>query len=166
MIEIEPSRAARPPRRYDRGLLIASFVIASGLLLIIWGFFTAVTGDDGVDRPPEIESVSPVENAVQVLQQERISVDLEFGYQAVLVIDGVEPDTTNIGELETEPGQLVTLPPTAIFDPGNAIVSFQPSEDAVITEFTQGRHEVQVIYWRIDESRANAMTYRWSFVVV
>lgn len=166
MIDTAPSSDAPPRRRFDRGLLIASFVIASGLLLIIWGFFTAVTGDEGVDRPPEIESVSPVENAIQVLQQERISVDLEFGYQAVLVIDGIEPETTNIGELDAEPGQLVTLPATAIFDPGNAIISFQPSEDSVITEFTQGRHDVQVVYWRIDEGRDAATTYRWSFVVV
>ncbi len=156
----------RPRRRLDRGLLIASFVIAAGMSLIIWGFFTAITGDEGIDRPAEIESVSPVENAVQVLQQERIAVDLEFGYQAVLVIDGIEPETTNIGEFEAEPGQLVTLPPTAIFDPGNSVISFQPSDDAVITEFSQGRHEVQVVYWRIEEGRQNASTYRWSFVVV
>lgn len=160
-------RAPAPGRRRpDRGLLIASFVIAAGLLLIIWGFFTALTGTEGVERPPEIESVSPVENAVQVLQQERIAVDLQFGYMAVLVIDGVELETTNIGEVEADPGELITLPPTAIFDPGNAVITFQPNDNAEITEFTQGRHDAQVIYWPIDQGRANASTYRWSFVVV
>lgn len=162
--EIAPS--ARPRRRLDRGLFLASAVIAAGIALIVWGFFTAVTGDEGIDRPPEIESISPVENAVQVLQQAKIEVDLEFGYEAVLIIDGIEPETTNIGEVEAEPGQLVTLPPTAIFDPGNSVISFQPSDNGVITEFSQGRHDVEVVYWLIEEGRQNASRYRWSFVVV
>ena len=156
----------RPRRRADRGLLIASFVIASGLALIVWGFFSAVTGEEGIDRPAEIESVSPVENAIQVLQQERISVDLEFGYQARLIVDGVLLETTNIGELEAEPGQLLALPPTAIFDPGSSVISFQPTENAAITEFTQGRHNARVEYWKIEDGPENASSYNWSFVVV
>lgn len=160
--------AAAPPRRRrpDRGLLIASLVIAAGLLLIVWGMFTAITGDEGVDRPPEIQSVSPVENAVQVLQQESVIVDLEFGYEAVLVIDGIELETTDISQIETDPGQLRTIPPTATYDPGNAVISFAPSDDALITEFTQGRHQARVIYWKIEEGRENASSYSWSFIVV
>jgi hypothetical protein len=150
----------------DRGLLIASLVIAAGLALIIWGFFSAITGNEGVDRPAEIESISPVENAVQVLQQEGIAVDLEFGYEALLIVDGIELETTNIGELEAEPGQLLAFPPTAIFDPGNSIISFTPSDGAQITELVQGRHEVRLVYWRVDEGRDNARSYSWSFEVV
>ncbi|MGK0276865.1 MAG: hypothetical protein ACI9N0_003264 [Ilumatobacter sp.] len=153
-------------RRPDRGLLTASFVIAAGLALIVWGFFTAITGDEGIERPLAIESISPVENAVQVLQQERVAVDLEFGYEAVLILDGIELETTNIGELEAQPGEQIALPPTAIFDPGNAVISFVPNDNAVITELTQGRHTVRVVYWRLDEGRENAKSYNWSFVVV
>lgn len=153
-------------RRIDRGLIIASFVIASGLALIIWGFTAAITGDEGVDRPDAIESVSPVENAVQVLQQERIAVDLEFGYEARLVVDDIELETVSIAELDAPLGSQVVLPPTAIFDPGNSIISFTPHEDAAITEFTQGRHEVSVIYWLIEDGPDKALSYRWSFVVV
>ena len=160
----EPSSSKR--RGPDRGLLIASLVIASGVALIVWGFFSAITGDEGITRPPEIESVSPVENAVQVLQQEGIAVDLEFGYEAVLIVDGIELETTNIGELEAEPGQLLAFPPTAIFDPGNSIISFTPSDGAEITEFSQGRHQVRVLYWRVDEGRESARSYNWSFEVV
>ena len=159
---LAPARRRRP----DRGLLIASLVIAAGLTLIVWGFFSAITGDDGVTRPAEIESISPVENAVQVLQQEGIAVDLEFGYEAVLVVDGIELETTNIGELEAEPGQLLAFPPTAIFDPGNSIISFTPSEDSQITKFTQGRHQARVLYWRADEGRDSARSYSWFFEVV
>ena len=141
-------------------------MIACGVVLIVWGFFTALTGDEGVDRPDEIESIAPVENAVQVLQQAQIVVDLEFGYEAVLIVDGIELETTNIGEVEAEPGQQLTLPPTAIFDPGNAVISFTPNENAVITEFTQGRHQARVVYWPIEEGRDAARSYNWSFVVV
>ena len=161
-----PSLAPAKRRRPDRGLLIASLVIAAGLTLIVWGFFSAITGDEGVNRPAEIESISPVENAVQVLQQEGIAVDLEFGYEAVLIVDGIELETTNIGELEAEPGQLLAFPPTAIFDPGYSIISFTPSDDAQITEFVQGRHQARVRYWRGDEGRDNARSYNWFFEVV
>ncbi len=159
-------------RRLDRGLLIASAVIAVGLLLVIFGVTTAITGDDGVDRPAAIESVQPVENAVQVLQQERVVVDLQSGYEARLVIDGVELPTTKIGQSDVDPsqqaapGQQVDLPTTAVFDPGNAVISFQPVEGALIESFTQGTHEVQVIFWKIEDGPEQALSYRWQFTVV
>lgn len=164
--DVEHTSPAPPRGRLDRGLLTASFVIAAGLALIIWGFFTAITGDEGLERPLAIESISPVENAVQVLQQERIAVDLEFGHEAVLIVDDIELETTNIGEIEAQPGEQIALPPTAIFDPGNAVISFVPNDNAAITELTQGRHVVSVVYWRLDEGRENAKSYSWSFVVV
>ena len=134
---------SRPGRRLDRGLLIASLAIAVGLLLIIFGFTTALTGDDGIDRPEAIESVQPVENAVQVLQQERVVVDLQAGYEARLVIDGIELQTTVIGQSDVDPfeqpapGQQIDLPTTAVFDPGNSVISFQPVEGAPIESFTE-----------------------------
>ena len=164
--DVEHTSPAPPRWRLDRGLLTSSFVIAAGLALIIWGFFTAITGDEGLERPLAIESISPVENAVQVLQQERIAVDLEFGHEAVLIVDDIELETTNIGEIEAQPGEQIALPPTAIFDPGNAVISFVPNDNAAITELTQGRHVVSVVYWRLDEGRENAKSYSWSFVVV
>ncbi len=162
----------RPKRRFDRGLLIASLVIACGLVLVIFGLTTALTGDDGIDRPEAIESVQPVENAVQALQQERVVVDLQPGYEARLVIDGIELPTTAIGQSDVDPfdqaqaGAQVDLPITAVFDPGNAVISFQPVEGALIESFAQGLHEVRVIYWRIEDGPEQARSYRWEFNVV
>jgi hypothetical protein len=162
----------RPKRRLDRGLLIASLAIAGGLILIIFGFTTALTGDDGIDRPDAIESVQPVENAVQVLQQERVVVDLQAGYEARLVIDGIELPTTVIGQSDVDPfeqpaaGQQVDLPTTAVFDPGNSVISFQPVEGAPIESFTEGLHEAQVIFWRIEDGPEQALSYRWEFNVI
>lgn len=159
---------APPRRRIDRGLLIASFVIAGGLVLIVFGFFRAVTGDEGVNRPDAIEALSPVENAVQVLQQERVVVDLEFGYEATLSIDGIELPTTLLGQFggDVEPGQQIELPQTAIFDPGNGIISFQPTDGALIESFSEGLHEARVVFWKVEDGPANARSYIWQFTVV
>lgn len=172
VVEPDVTPARRRKRRLDRGLLIASLAIACGLVLVIVGVTTALTGGDGIDRPDAIESVQPVENAVQVLQQERVVVDLQPGYEARLVIDGIELPTTVIGQSEVdpaqqaEPGQQVDLPTTAVFDPGNNVVSFQPIEGALIESFDQGTHEVQVIYWKIEDGPEQALSYRWEFEVV
>lgn len=150
---------------------MASFVIAAGVALIVWGVTSAITGSDGIDRPDAIEQLSPVENAQQVFQQEQVVVDLRFGYEAVLVIDGIELPTERIGEFSGDltpdnAGQQVSTPPTAVFDPGNSIISFRPTDGAPIEAFSEGRHQAQVIFWDRDEGRESARSYRWSFDVV
>jgi hypothetical protein len=166
--DVEP----RPKRRFDRGLFIASLVIACGLALIIFGLTSALTGTDGVDRPEAIESVQPVENAVQVLRQDQIIVDLVAGYEARLVVDGVEIPTTVIGQsdvdpnVQAQPGQQIDVPTTAVFDPGNAVISFQPVEGAVIETFTEGTHEATVYFWKIQEGPDQASSYSWTFEVI
>jgi hypothetical protein len=172
--ELEPTNSTtqRQPRRIDRGLLVASLVIACGLVLVAFGLTTALTGNDGINRPDAIESLQPVENAVQVLQQERVVVDLQAGYEARLVVDGIELPTTIIGQTDVdpaqqpEPGQQVDLPTTAVFDPGNAVISFQPVDGALIESFEEGIHEVQVIFWRIEDGPEQARSYRWEFNVI
>jgi hypothetical protein len=162
----------RPKRKFDRGLFVASLVIAGGLVLIIFGFTSAITGNDGIDRPEAIESVQPVENAVQVLQQDQIVVDLLPGHEARLVIDGVELPTTVIGQsdvdpdVQAQPGQQIDLPTTAVFDPGNAVISFQPVEGALIETLTEGTHEATVYFWKIEEGPDQASSYSWTFEVI
>ncbi len=163
-----PSEAPPAPRRrrLDPGLLIASLVIACGGVLIVWGMTNALTGDDGVERPTTIESVSPVENAVQVLQQEGVVVDFEYGYEGRLFIDGIELPITLLGQIDVEPGEMIELPPNAVFDPGNAVLSFQPTEGAVIETFTEGLHEARVIFWKTSDGEDTARSYRWTFNVI
>ncbi len=159
-------------RRFDRGLFIASLVIACGVALIIFGLTSAITGTDGIDRPEAIESVQPVENAVQVLRQDQIIVNLVAGYEARLVVDGIELPTTVIGQsdvdpnVQAQPGQQVDAPITAVFDPGNAVISFQPVEGALIETFTEGTHEVTVYFWTFEEGPDQANTYSWTFEVI
>ena len=63
------------------------------------------------------------------------------------------------------PGQQVSLPPTTIYERGNATLTFVPTEGAPIEEFEQGSHTVTVIYWKILESRAKSLSYTWTFSV-
>ena len=162
---------APPPRRrrVDRVLLVASMAIAAGLVVIGFGVVVSVTGDERSPLPDQIESVSPVPDAVQVLSQSSIEVDLESGYTGVLVVDGTELETVNLDELGSvtvEPGKQVDVPPTTVYEPGNATLTFTPSEGAEIQELESGVHEVSVVYWRIVDGRQRADTYRWTFNVV
>jgi hypothetical protein len=154
-------------RRPNTKLLLASFTIALCLVAIGLALSLAVTGDEGAHLPGQIERIEPVTGATQTPAQTSVIVDLAAGYEGVLVIDGLELETVNIGDLRdrTTPGQQVTLPPTTVYEPGNATLTFDPSPDSTITTFTQGRHVIQVIYWETVEGRGSARSYSWSFEV-
>lgn len=163
----QPDRTPPRRRRVDRALLAASFVAAIGLTLMIYGATLGITGDDRADLPRLVERVDPVPEAVQVLSQSSVFVDLEAGYTGVLVIDGVEIETVAVDELGSlVPGQQVDLPPVTIYEPGNATLTFTPTADAVITGFESGLHRAQVLYWPIDQDRQRARSFTWTFTVV
>jgi hypothetical protein len=160
----------RPRRRIDKTLLVISFVIALGLALIVRGLAVSITGDERANLPDTIESVEPVPAAEQVLSQTRVFVDLETGYTGVLVIDGVELPTVSIDDVAeqftAEPGQQVDLPATTIYEPGNATLTFTPSDEALVQKFETGQHRVQVIYWKVIEGRQRPRSYSWTFAAV
>ncbi len=159
----------RKRRRIDKTLLLVSAVIGIGLTLVVRGLLLGVTGDDRADLPPQIERITPVPEATQVLSQSNIFVDLAPGHTGVLIVDGVEIETVNIAEIsndQVEPGQQVRVPSVTVYEPGNATLTFTPSAGAPITELVEGEHEVTVLFWLIDESRQFARTYTWTFSVV
>jgi len=87
----------------------------------------------------------------------------------VLVIDDIEIGTVNIDELgntDVEPGQQVELPPVTRYEPGNATLTFTPSSTAPISQFVDGDHQVEVVYWRVEDGRRFARSYTWTFTVV
>jgi len=173
---ITDTSTAKPPRldAQQRRVLICSMVIAAGIVLVIIGFRSSVTGRKALLLPPTIESIDPVRGAVRVPAQTRVFVDLLAGYTGVLVIDGIELKTVDPNDLSTNeggtapavvPGQQVSLPPTTIYERGNATLTFVPTEGAPIEEFEQGSHTVTVIYWKVLESRAKSLSYTWTFSV-
>jgi hypothetical protein len=161
--------ARRPRRRLDPKLLAASLAIAVGLVLIGVALVQSVTGEEAADLPAAIESVTPVPAAVQVPQQSQVIVDLESGYEGRLVVDDVALDTVRLDELvsiDVEPGEQVDVPPGAVFEPGNATLTYTPADGAPVERFTPGSHLVRVIYWLSEEGPARARSYSWSFVAV
>ena len=141
--------------------------IAVGLVLIGLGMRIGLTGRDASNLPEAIESISPG-NGDEILRQAQVIVDFAEGYTAILTIDGIELPTTRLDELTAngaspQPGAQVELPPTAIFDPGSYIISYQPQTGAPIEEFAQGNHIASVRYWNIQDGEETARIYNWNF---
>ena len=163
------SSGPRRRRRIDRGLLLASAGIAVGIVLVGLGLIVSVTGDEATNLPDEIEEIAPVPDAVQVLSQTSVFVDLLTDYTGVLVIDGVEIETIDLSEIDSsavQPGQQVDIPPATVYEPGNATLTYTPTEGAPIETFETGLHNVQLIYWRVEEGRSRAGVYAWTFNVI
>jgi len=156
------------PHRVDRSRLLVSMGIALGIVLIVFGFASGITGDEARSFPAAIERMSPADGD-RVLRQAQIIVDFTTGYEASLNIDGIELPVTRLDELSSTgaqpaPGAQVELPATAVFDPGNNVISFQPQPGALIESFTQGEHVATVRYWKILDGETKARTYQWRFV--
>lgn len=149
--------------------LLASLGVAIGIVLVIAGLNSAVTGRDALNLPEQIERLSPANNE-KVLRQSEIMIDFVAGFEAVLIIDGVEIPTTRLDELsengkQPKPGEQVEIPPTAIYDPGNYTLSYLPQEGGPITELKQGDHQATVLFWKAPNTREKATSYSWKFSV-
>jgi hypothetical protein len=151
-----------------RRLLACSLVIAGGIVMVILGFQSSITGRKALALPPTIENIDPVRGAVRVPAQTEVFVDLLPGYTGVLVIDNVELPTVDQSDLANAnqvPGQQVSLPPATIYEKGNATLTFVPSKGAAIESFAQGSHTATVIFWKVLESRQRSQSYTWTFSV-
>ena len=168
--DAEPAVDERPwYRRVDRKLVLASLIIAFGLVLIIFGLSRSVTGDEVINLPSAIEDITPRPDDVQVLQQTNVIVDLAQGYEGRLVIDDVALPTIRQNDLaaaDVAPGQQVVIPPGVVFEPGNGTLTFTPGGDNPIASFEPGPHTVQVIFWRTIDGEERARSYTWSFETI
>jgi len=157
------------PASFNVPALLASVGVAFGIVLVVTGLNVAVTGRDALNLPEQIEKLSPANNE-KVLRQSEIMIDFVAGFEAVLIIDGVEIPTTRLDELsengkQPKPGEQVEIPPTAIYDPGNFTLSYLPQEGGPITELKQGDHQATVLFWKAPNTREKATSYSWKFSV-
>jgi hypothetical protein len=159
----------RAVKKIDFKLLTISIGISAGLVLFVLGARTGLTGRDATNLPDAIEQISPGQGD-QVLQQSQIIVDFIEGYTATLTIDGIELPITRLDEViatgkQIAPGAQINLPPTAVFDVGNYIISYLPQTGAPIEELSQGQHTGSVRYWMIKDGENASRTYSWTFFV-
>ena len=168
---VEPARRGRR-RPIDRTLLLASFGISLGIVLVVLGLLRSVTGREQVGLPEPIESIDPVRGATQVPQQTRVFVDLLIGYEAVMFIDGIELPVVALDDVAKLPpevaggGEQVEIPPGAIWEPGNATLTFEPGPSQVIESFDTGLHTVTIRYWRTEDGPDRFRTLTWEFYAV
>jgi hypothetical protein len=162
-----------PRKPLDVKLLLASLAIAAGIVLVVVGVRASVTGREQQQLPDEIEEIQPVRAATQVPQQSSVFVDLVAEHRAELTVDGVQLEVVDLSELGSAtdvtipaPGEQISLPPVAIFEPGNNTLTYTPAEGGAIERFAPGRHTATVVYWRISEGRESARSYTWDFYVV
>jgi hypothetical protein len=73
----------------------------------------------------------------------------------------VGPDVKDV-----KPGQQIELPKTAIYDQGNSLIRFEPTEGAAVEKYDVGVHKVTVLFWKIEEGRNTARSFSWSFEVL
>jgi len=155
-------------KRLDRSRFVVSIGISLGIVLILFGFASGITGEEAREFPVAIERMSPADGD-RVLRQAQVIIDFADGYEASLNIDGIELPVTRLDELSTggaqpAPGAQVELPATAVFDPGNNVISYQPQPGALIEAFTQGEHVATVRYWKILDGPGKSRSYQWRFV--
>jgi len=158
-------------KRIDVKLLLASFGIAFGLVLVVLGINASVTGREEQQLPDAIEEIDPIRGATQVLQQSRVFVDLQTGYDAVLILNGIELETVSLDQLGNngtlpKPGEQISLPAKAILEPGNNTLTYTPVEGGPVEKFDTGLNTATVLYWKSEEGRTRARSYTWTFTVV
>jgi hypothetical protein len=146
-----------------------SMAIAVGLVLVVLGVNSAVTGKDAQKLPDQIESILPVRSAIQVQSQEPVVVDLAEGFTGELRLNGVAIETVSLANATAgsfDPGKQVTLPKATIFEPGNDTLTFSPTEGAPVEAYNSGVNTVTLTYWKIIDGPKAARTFTWQFDVV
>jgi len=99
----------------------------------------SVTGNAAVDE------LIPPRNA-QVLSQENVGIDLAFGYDARLTVNGVEIPREQIRHL-----------------PNINRFTFRPDQGKVVESLRAEQNCAQVSYWRQEVGPSDADTISWCF---
>lgn len=153
-------------RPIDPKLMLASFGLAVGLALIVFGFGSARTGHDATGLPPEVELIFP-QPGDRVLRQTSVLADLIPGYTGKLIIDDQDIGVVEVQAAEkVQPGQEVNGGIVVTkFDLGSNTLTYEPQQGAPIAQFAPGPHRVKLVYWRIDLGPDSARSHTWEFNV-
>lgn len=161
-------------RPVDWKLVAASLAIALGVALVGFGISRSVTGDEVTKLPEQIQSISPVPDAVQVPAQANIVVDLVDGYAGEMTIDGVayptwRPDPVVDDGDDIVPGGQVNVRDGVVYNAQNYTLTFTPGEGVGFEEWPVGNHQVRVRFWQERDGEVVDGTlrdYNWTFNII
>jgi hypothetical protein len=143
---IDPSLVRRAPK-------LARFAVTMALLGCLVGMGWAFTLNQEEPQPDgtSLEEVRPPAGSKAVPGQTPVSVDLAYGFDAILSIDGVTIDRSEIVERESD-----------------GVFTFTPKETSpYFGRMENGLHSAEVIYWPKTGTReADAEIFQWTFNVV
>jgi hypothetical protein len=154
-----------PRRRLEPGKLLVSLGFAVGIVLVVYAFTSARTGNDAQRlNNPAIQALIPNQDDL-VLRQSEVGIDLAPGYTGQLIIDGQALPTETVVAVQPNAGGKVTPIVNVRFDPGDNTLLYQPEDvaGAPIKQFDPGRHTITARYWKLDEGETTARQYTWSF---
>jgi hypothetical protein len=131
---------------------LARFAVTLALLGCLVGMGWALSMHQETKGPDDIaiERLTPTPGAETVPGQTPIVIDMAFGYDIALNIDGKPVPVEQLIEVESL-GQF----------------TFSPGPNKFTERFTNGQHVAQLIYWpKIGTREKDGQIYQWTFAVV
>ena len=137
-------------RRVLIGVLLAVVV---GLMVYIVN--NAVTGNDAsAVKPASVERLIPGSGA-EILRQGQVGVDLANGYDAYLIINGVEIRNQATGEDADGLSKVLT--------PSGLTVTYTPAPGRRIEQLETDVNQVTAMVWRQTDGPSTASPVYWTF---
>ena len=133
-----------------RQRIVISLLLAAAVVGIVFAFQEAQEPEDAViHRDSRVTNIFPGDGDT-ILRQDTVSADVAFPYTGVLILDGIE-----ISEPQLKSVQV-----------GNSTrLSYTPGPDSITGFLRAGRHNAEVLFWRPEDGRNDASSFRWQFEV-
>jgi hypothetical protein len=140
------------PRRRPRDIarkLIITLIIVGALVGLFYTGRWAVTGPDSTSGslPDSVERLIPASGS-EVLRQSQVGLDVADGFDAYLVVNGVEIRTAEDGLIK---------------DLGTGLILFQPGPETPVEALNQGTNSVIAFVFDQTDGPTVAQPVSWRF---
>ena len=138
-----------------RRTLIAIMVVAAfGIGIYVVTEAKTGANNTSASKPVSVDRLIP-ESGAEVLRQSAVGVDLALGYDAYLIVNGIE--IKNIANSPTDDGLQRTLTPD-----GYTII-YTPGPDRRVPALATDANTVTAMIWRQEDGPTNAQPTYWTF---
>ena len=133
-----------------RQRIVISLLLAIAVVGIVFAFQLAQEPEDVVvQRDSRVVNIFPRQGDT-VLRQDTVFAEVVFPYTGVLTLDGVEIAEPQLKRIQV--GSATRL-------------SYTPGPDTITGFLHAGRHNAEVVFWRPEDGREKASSFRWTFDV-